>query len=390
MEGVVVLKNNRFIKGCVIFFAIIGFLVTLTTSYLFITYRGSLTSLATETLLLKTKALKPADTLGLIRGAMRGMVDSLNDPYSAYLDPNQYRDLTIKIQATFGGIGIVVGADEENRLKVVSALKNTPAERAGIKSGDVITRINEDSTQGMSLDDAVRLMRGEPGTQVTVGVYRESERREYEFTITREIINVPSVESRLLQGDVPVGYVHLLQFTATSASEMEKAIHALVEQKARGLILDLRDNPGGDFQAALDIADLFLNDGVIVKVRNRYGREVVHEAHAGAFDMPFVVLVNGGSASSSEILAGALKDHGVAPLVGEKTFGKGLVQTVYPLAAGDALKLTTDKYFTPKGTDIDHVGIAPDYTVPAGKNGEDQQLARAKSILLEEISSRNP
>jgi len=378
------LKGNNIIRGLVVFFAVIGIICTVTLSYSLIAFRGSIASLATETLLLKTKALQEVKTAQLIRGAMRGMVGALDDPYSAYLDPDEYRDLTIKIQATFGGIGIVVGTDEEKRLKVISALKGTPAERAGMKSGDIITSIDGKTAQGMSLDEAVRLMRGEPGTQVTVRVYREDEEKEYDFKITREIINVPSVESKLLKDAVPLGYIHLLQFTASSANELEKTIQELSDQGARGLVLDLRDNPGGDFQAALDIADLFMEEGTIVKVRNRYGKEVVHKAGPGAVKLPLVVLVNGGSASSSEILAGALQDHGIAPLVGEKTFGKGLVQTVFPLAAGDALKLTTDKYFTPKGTDIDHVGITPDYTVAPG-NGEDPQLARAKAILLEKL-----
>lgn len=378
------MKDNKIIKGLVVFFAVIGLLSTVTLSYSVIAFRGSIASLATEALLLKTKALQEVETSELIRGAMRGMVGALDDPYSAYLDPDEYRDLTIKIQATFGGIGIVVGTDEEKRLKVISALKGTPAERAGMRSGDIIVGIDGKPAQGMSLDEAVRLMRGEPGTQVTVNVYREKEKKEYEFRITREVINVPSVESRILEGPLPVGYIHLLQFTASSTTELKKAVKELSDEGARGIVLDLRDNPGGDFQAALDIADLFLDEGVIVKVRNSYGKEAVYRANPGAINMPLVVLVNGGSASSSEIVAGALQDNGVAPLVGERTFGKGLVQTVFPLAAGDALKLTTDKYYTPKGTDIDHVGITPDYTVASG-NGEDLQLERAKALLLEKL-----
>lgn len=376
------MKKSGLLKGVTVFFAAVGLLVSLLLVYFFVAYRGTLGSLVNLTLLIKTQALNPVDNSTLIQGAMRGMVNSLEDPYSTYLDRKQFEDLTIKIQASFGGIGIVVGADEENRFKVVAALKGTPAEQAGIKSGDIILRINGESTRGMNLDDAVEMMRGEPGTQVVIGVYRESTHKEYNYKIVREIINVPSVESKMLSGTPRIGYLHLLQFSATSPREVKEKINELLDQKAQGLILDLRDNPGGDFEAALKIADIFLDKGVIVKVADHKGNETVHRASKGALNIPVVVLVNQGSASSSEILAGALKDHQVAPLVGEKTFGKGLVQTVYPLVGGDALKLTTDKYFTPDGTDINQIGIVPDYTVANTENDKlDLQLKRAEEIL---------
>lgn len=386
MAGVVKLRRSGLIKGIVLIFAFIGLLFVLSVTYLTVTYKNNLGSLVSLTLLIKNNALEPVETPVLFEGAMRGMVNALEDPYSAYLDRRQFEDLNIKLRASFGGIGIVVGADEENRFRVVSPMKGTPAYREGIKSGDIILRINGESTRGLTLDDAVEMMRGEPGTQVHIGVYRESDGQEYDYKITREIINVPSVDSELLPGTPRIGYLHLLQFTNTSPQEMEKALNQLHKEKAQGLILDLRDNPGGDFEAVLKIADLFLDEGAIVKVADHRGKEVVHEAHPGALELPVVVLVNQGSASSSEILAGALQDHRIAPLVGEKTFGKGLVQTVYPLVGGDALKLTTDKYFTPRGTDINQIGIVPDYSVPSDGRDEDPQLKRAREILVSKIT----
>lgn len=383
------MKKSGILKGAVIFFAAIGLLLTLSAGYLFVAHKSTLGSLVNLTLLLKTQALNPVDTSTLIQGAMRGMVNSLEDPYSTYLNRQEFEDLTIRIQASFGGIGVVVGADEENRFRVVAPMKGTPAERAGIKSRDIILRINGEPTRGMSLDEAVELMRGEPGTQVDIGIYREGDKREYNFRLTREVINVPSVESRMLEGKPRIGYLHLLQFSATSPREVEKTLKGFLDKGARGLILDLRDNPGGDFDAALKIADIFLDKGTIVKVADHKGDEVVHQASPPALDLPMVVLVNQGSASSSEILAGALQDHHVAPLVGQKTFGKGLVQTVYPLVGGDALKLTTDKYFTPDGTDINQIGIVPDYTVPNSNGGKtDPQFERARELLEQRISSK--
>jgi carboxyl-terminal processing protease len=364
--------------------ALVGLLCLLGLGWTMVRYWDTMGSLVQLTALLKTQALQPAENPVLITGAMRGMVDALGDPYSAYLDRDEYQELTMKIQASFGGVGLVVGADEKDQIRVVSPMKDTPAARAGIRAGDIILSIDRRSTVGMSLDQAARLLRGDPGTQVIVGVYRESDGQEHQFRIIREIIQVPSVEWRVLEGEPRLGYLYLMQFSAHSASEVEQALDEMTERGARGLVLDLRDDPGGDFEAAVKIADQFLDSGTIVRVVDRGGAEKVYEAKRGAFTLPVVVLINQGTASSAEILAGALQDSGRAVLVGEKSFGKGLVQTVFPLVGGDALKVTTDRYETPKGTDIDRVGIAPDYVVKP-QDGADVQLERARQLLVRQL-----
>jgi carboxyl-terminal processing protease len=204
--------------------------------------------------------------------------------------------------------------------------------------------------------------------------------------IIREIINVPSVEDKIISEEPLLGYIKLNQFHARSAQEIASSINNMEDKKVKGVILDLRDNGGGDFEASLDIADLFLDESDVVSVKDSRGKETVHKARAGSYSAPLIVLVNKNSASASEILSGALQDNGRAILVGEKTFGKGLVQTVFPLRDGGALKLTTQKYFTPKGTDINEIGINPDYVVKNPNNGDkDLQLERAIQLLKEKI-----
>jgi carboxyl-terminal processing protease len=282
----------------------------------------------------------------------------------------------------FGGLGVYVVETEGGKITIVSPIQGTPAARTGLKNGDIITRIDGQSTYGMSQDDAVQLMRGEPGTQLTLSVFRTDLNQEFDFTIIREIINVPSVEDKIVSTDPLLGYIKLNQFDAHSAEEMAASINKMEAQNAKGLILDLRDNGGGEFDAALAIADLFLGDTAVVSVKDAKGQETIHKANAGGDNTPLIVLVNKNSASASEILAGALQDNGRAILVGEKTFGKGVVQTLFPLPDGGALKLTTQKYFTPKGTDINAIGINPDYVIDNPATGDqDLQLERAIELL---------
>jgi len=230
-------------------------------------------------------------------------------------------------------------------------------------------------------------MRGEPGTQLVLTIYRESDGQEHEFVIIREIINVPSVEDRMLDDKPAIGYIKLNQFHAKSAQEMADALNRLLkDHRMEGLVLDLRGNGGGDFEASIAIASLFLDGQVVVKEADAKNNETVHQASGEGLDIPLVVLVNGDSASASEILAGALQDNQRALLVGEKTYGKGLVQTIYPLRDGSALKLTTRKYYTPKGTDINDIGIVPDYVVEQEPDAQtDLQLEKAVELLKKEI-----
>lgn len=380
------MRGSKFFKGISSFFAVFGLLVFLALAFLFVTNFNGLSSLLTVVGLMKTESLYPVHANTMIEGATSGMVDSLNDPYSKYLNKSQWQDLETQLSAEFGGIGVYVVETNDGKLAIVSPIKGTPAAEKGLKNGDIITRINDQSTMNMTQDEAVHLMRGEPGTQLDMAVFRPSDGKEHEFKIVREIINVPSVEDEVIGDSVPIGYIRLNQFHAHSAQEMADSLNKLNQKNIKGIVLDLRDNGGGDFDAAIAIADLFLDDDKVVSDRDYRGNETVYRAEAGSVKLPMVVLVNGNSASASEILSGALKDNKRALLVGEKTFGKGLVQTVFPLRDGGALKLTTKKYFTPDGTDINKIGINPDYVVKNPESGEqDLQKQRALEILKEQI-----
>ena len=380
------MKNNKFFKGIVSFFALFGLLGFLALAFIFVTNSSGLSSLLTVVGLLKADSLYEPQTDKMIEGATAGIVSSLDDPYSKYLNKSQWEELELQLNAEFGGIGVYVVELDDGRLGIVSPIKGTPAERAGLKNGDIITRITDQSAIHMSQDEAVHLMRGEPGTQLDMAVLRPGEGKEYEFKIIREIINVPSVEDKVIGDGVPIGYIKLNQFHARSAQEIADSVNRLNAKDIKGIILDLRDNGGGDFEASIAIADIFLEDKEVVSVKDARGQETVHRAEAGSVKLPMVVLVNGNSASASEILAGALKDNKRAVLVGEKTYGKGLVQTVFPLRGGGALKLTTQKYFTPDGTDINKIGINPDYVVKNSEaEGQDLPMDRALEIIKEQI-----
>lgn len=361
--------------------------VTAAIIFLMITNAAGLGTLLSVIGLVKSQSLFDSTMNDMIQGATAGIVDSLDDPYSKYLDKQTWEDLRVRLEAKFGGIGVYVLQDESGRLKIVSPIKGTPAYKAGLQNGDIIIRINGESALNMSQDDAVHLMRGDPGTQLVLGIYRESDGREHEFTIIREIINVPSVEDRILDDKPAIGYIKLNQFHAQSAQEMADSLNRLLkDERIEGLILDLRGNGGGDFEASISIADIFLDGQEVVSVVDAQNNETVHRASGGSVDIPLVVLVNGDSASASEILAGALQDNQRAILVGQKTYGKGLVQTIYPLRDGSALKLTTQKYYTPDGTDINEIGITPDYIIEQADDAQtDLQLEKAIELVKKEI-----
>lgn len=366
--------------------AVFGLLVLVLTGVAASTNWEKWSTMASVLGLVEAESLYDPTGGQLIEGATAGIVASLDDPYSKYLTKSQWEELRLQLNAEFGGIGVYVLQGEDGKLTIVSPIKDTPAYRAGLKNGDIITSINGESAIGMTQDDAVHLMRGDPGTQLEMTIFRPDENKDYDFKIVREIINVPSVEDKVVSEQPLLAYIKLNQFHARSTQEIAVSINKFKDQKAKGLILDLRDNGGGDFEASLAIADLFLGDANVVSVKGADGKEIVHKAVAGSYDVPMIVLVNKNSASASEILAGALQDNGRAILVGQKTFGKGLVQTVYPLTDGGALKLTTQKYFTPKGTDINEIGINPDYVVNnPDKEEQDLQLERAVEMLKSQI-----
>ncbi len=381
-------KGKGLLKGLNVIFSTLGVLFIAGLIIILAVNPIGLGTLFSVVGLVNTQSLYDINSRQMFEGAAAGIVDALDDPYSTYLDQQTWQELKIRLSAKFGGIGVYVFQDNEGQIKIYSPIKGTPAYEAGVQHGDIVTRINGESTMNMTQDDAVTLMRGDPGTQLELTIYRESDNKEYVFKIIREIINVPSVEDEILDADNGISYIRLSQFHTQSAQEMLESIDRLVNQEVmKGLILDLRNNGGGEFDAAIDIASIFLNEGdVVVSSADARGNQKVYKASSGKTDVPLVVLVNQDSASASEILAAALQDNHRALLVGATTYGKGLVQTVFPLRDGGALKLTTQRYFTPSGTDINEIGIIPDYIVADDiESSEDLQLKRAIEVLKQQM-----
>ena len=310
----------------------------------------------------KEEYVEPVDDGALLKSAVRGMVTDL-DPQSQFLDINEYEEIRISTVGNYSGVGLEVHM-EDGIVSVVAPIEGTPAERAGIKSGDIIMAIDDVAVDERKVNDTIARMRGKVGAPVKITIHRESELEPLHFTVIRSHVQVKSVRAALLQPDY--GYVRGTHFSETTYRDLLKAVARLKRSSRRelkGLILDLRNNPGGVLDAAVDISDAFLNSGVIVLANGR-GRKAtfIHEARNGDIlnGAYLVVLVNGGSASAAEIVAGAMQDHGRATVVGSQTFGKGSVQTVIPLSNGRAIKLTTSRYFTPSGDSIHGRGITPD------------------------------
>ena len=331
---------------------------------------------------IKSDYVEDVDDKTLLEYAIRGMLSGL-DPHSTYLDADEYQELRIGTSGHFGGLGIQVGM-EDGFVKVISPIDDTPAYKAGLKAGDLIIRLDEKSVKGMTLSDAVKIMRGKPGTDIKLTVVREGADKPLEFTVTRDIIKVKSVKSRMLEPGF--GYVRITNFQSKTARDLLNAINKLKEEnngELRGLVLDLRNNPGGVLNAAADVADMFIDKGKLVYTEGRV--ENAHfefNAKPGDVlnDAPIVVLINGGSASASEIVAGALQDHNRAVVMGSKSFGKGSVQTIQELRSGGAVKITTARYFTPKGRSIQGEGITPDIVLDKFKLTETD----SSSISLKE------
>ncbi|VAW62926.1 Carboxyl-terminal protease [hydrothermal vent metagenome] len=311
---------------------------------------------------IKTDYVKQVSDKELLENAIRGMLAGL-DPHSTYLDPEEYKELRIGTTGQFGGLGIQVGL-EDGFVKVISPIDDTPAYKAGIKAGDLIIRLNDKPVKDMNLNDAVKLMRGKPGTKIELGIIRKGSDEPIKFTLKRAIIKVKSVKSYLLEPGF--GYVRVSTFQSRTAEHLSEAIKKLEKESETplsGLILDLRNNPGGLLNAAADVSDLFIEKGKLVYTQGRTDNSYF-EFTAKPNDIlkkaPMVVLINGGSASASEIVAGALQDHNRAVVMGEKSFGKGSVQTIQELRNGGAVKFTTARYFTPSGRSIQAEGIVPD------------------------------
>ncbi len=345
---------------------------------------------------IKQGYVEPVEDKKLITNAISGMLSNL-DPHSSYLDADSYKELQVGTQGEFGGLGIEVGM-EDGFVKVVSPIEDTPAYRAGLKAGDLIVKLDDTPVKGLTLSDAVKRMRGKPKTPITLTVVRKGEQKPLVITLTREVIKVQSVKSKLLDG--AYGYVRVTQFQENTGPSLVKHLNDLYKQaKLKGLILDLRNDPGGLLNGAVGVAGAFLPPKALVVSTNGRLADSKHEFRAVTEDyarsakedylqglnpevkkVPMVVLVNGGSASASEIVAGALQDHKRAVVMGTQTFGKGSVQTVLPLPNNTAIKLTTARYYTPSGRSIQAKGIVPDIEVEEsanGGNGRDHLLREA-------------
>ena len=316
----------------------------------------------------------------LIYGAIKGMLETL-DPHSAFMPPNMYKEMQEETKGRFEGLGIEITI-KDGILTVVSPIEDTPAAKAGILAGDQILKIDGDSTKNFTLMDSVKRLRGPRGSKVTITIMREGFTKPKEFTVVREVIPVRSVRHELLQKNY--GYIRISQFQEKTDGEFEKAMKALEDESKgslKGLVLDLRNNPGGLLDQAVKISDRFIDSGLIVSVEGRKeDQKIKFYAHPDGqlSRYPLVVLVNGGSASGAEIVAGAIQDHGRGILLGTQTFGKGSVQTIIPLKDGSGLRLTTARYYTPSGRSIQAKGIVPDFMVKPSRPEEEKETVAPK------------
>lgn len=335
----------------------------------------------------------PIDTL--IDGATKGIVDSLGDPYSTYMNAQENQELMQQIEGKFGGVGIILSLKDPQKLVVLRPIKNTPAAKAGLQSGDVILKIDDVDAATIDQDKAVSLMRGDPGTKVTLVVYRESIKKNVTVPLTREAISVPTVEGLTLPGNSDIAYIGISQFSSNTALELNEVLNTMNINKYKGMILDLRYNHGGELESAVGVSSFFVQPGPIVYIVDKDGNTITKASEGNYLGIPFVVLVNEESASAAEIVSGAIRDRGTGTLVGVKTFGKGIVQTIYQLDSGTSVKLTTAKYLTPNKIDIHKKGIEPDVVVKLKDREEatlspttsefDTQLTEALKVLRQQI-----
>lgn len=310
---------------------------------------------------------KEVDRDKLFEGALKGMVASLEDPYSYYMTEEELEDFNLATSGTYQGIGVSIERSEDNQIMIFQVFKNSPAMEAGLLPGDKIIEVDGKEVDWSMYEEAIAMMKtGEPGSTVEITILRDGEQKEYD--VRRDIVEIPDLESRML--DDNIGYIWLYSFDSNAAKNFEAALEDLQNQGMKGLVLDLRGNGGGLLEVCRDIADILLPEGLVVYSEDRNGNRTEYESKAGSLDIPLAVLVNEYSASASEVLAGAIQDYGVGTIVGTTTFGKGVVQTMRYYDDGSGLKLTTYKYFTPKGRDIHEKGIEPDIKVEISEEAQ--------------------
>lgn len=328
----------------------------------------------------------PVDTDKLYEGIYKGLFWGIGDPYSAYLTDEEYNNLMISTTGEYQGIGVTIAPDDNGYINVVAPMDGSPAEKAGIKSGDKIIVIDGVEYSGDKLDAAASAMRGAEGTKVSIQVLRDNETLEFE--IKRAKITLETVKSEVLEGNI--GYIRISSFEQHTSDDFKEAMRNMEASGVSGLVIDLRDNPGGLVDVCVEVADYLLPEGIITYTEDRNKDKRYFKSKAGATDLPFVLLVNGGSASASEIVAGAVKDFGIGEIVGTTTYGKGIIQEIVPLSSGGATKLTVMQYFSPNGNIIHKQGVEPDHIVEIPKedivNGlltkeNDKQLKKAIQLL---------
>ncbi len=386
-------SQRSIFRSIVVLLSLISMMITGVLIFAVVTHLPHLSQAARVIALVKSQALNEVSTAELIKGATVGMIEALDDPYSAYLEPEKFENLKEHIQGTYGGVGLLITVDQDRRLVVVSPFKGSPAHRAGISSGDWILKIGDQDTKELDLTEAANLMQGEPGTSVVLTVLRPEESVPREFELVREIIEIPTVQGEMLPGEDSIAYVNITHFTEQTDKELARTLKELQNDGFGGLILDLRSNPGGSLTGAAGVVSYFIPEGPAAYIVSKRETKALKTQKGKYLNVPLVVLVNRGSASASEIVAGAIKDTGSGILVGENTFGKGLVQTVFPLQGGAAVKLSTAKYLTPAKHDIHAKGISPHEEIKLTPEEEkeilmqgpdpakDPQLKRAVEIL---------
>ncbi|MDP2944855.1 MAG: S41 family peptidase [Atribacterota bacterium] len=333
---------------------------------------------------------KDIDLDVVIQGAIRGMLKTLDDPYTRYMDPQALkREQEDMFLGHFGGLGIIISI-KDDQLTIISPIEDTPAYKAGVKAGDKIVEIDGKPTEGMGVDEAVDILRGEKGTEVILGIKRENVEEILEISIIRDIIEVKAVKKEVMGKNNNLGYVRITTFNVNTKPELEEVLNEFKKDSdIHGIILDLRNNPGGLLDSAIEVASKFIKEGPIVHIKDRDGIVATIESKGNKYpEWPLFVLVNEGSASASEIVAGAIQDSGRGKLLGKKTFGKGVVQQVFNLYNGSGVAITTSEYFTPNERSINHIGIEPDILVePAAEDDEqDMQLNKAIQFLEEELN----
>lgn len=338
--------------------------------------------------------LREVDKDDLDEGLLKGMFQALEDPYSVYMTEKEFEDFTEHTKGVYGGIGVMVTPGDDNLITVVAPIEDTPGERAGLKTGDKIIKIEGEEFTADAMDKAVQLMKGKPKTSVNLTILRkdkDGKNEDIDMDIIREEIRLVTVKSDMIEDDI--GYIKITSFDDLTYKDFKENLKKIKDKNAKGIILDLRGNPGGLLDVCVDIADEFLGEGTIVYTETRDGERVYENSNKNKTDIPLVVLVNEGSASASEILAGAIQDRDRGILIGNKTFGKGVVQSIKQLSDGSGFKLTVSEYFTPNGTNIHGVGIEPDIVVDLPEDIEEIGIENLKEDLqlqkaIEEIKEK--